>query len=119
MSCTTNADRDVFITPAGLRGFTANFLGEETDPRDPLVNPYYADLSVLPPAWFAVGGAETLLDSVHDLASRANAAGADVAVTDDMQHDFPVMAGSAPEADAAIAAAGTHLRRHFRESVHA
>lgn len=110
-----NAESDLFINPTVLRAFSTMFLGEDADPRDPAANPYYADLTGLPPVWFSAGGAETLLGSIDEFARRAHAVGVEVtvAVTPEMQHVFPWMAGNAPEADVAVGDAGTFLGKHL------
>lgn len=112
---TTNAEHDAFINPTVLRNFSAMFLGDNGDPRNPAANPYYADLTGLPPTWFSVGGHEALLGSVEEFAARARAADAwtTVVVTPQMQHVFAWMAGNAPEADEAIRAAGAFLAGHL------
>jgi epsilon-lactone hydrolase len=76
-----------------------------TDPRDPLANPLHADLAGLGPVYIQAGGAELLLNDAQLLAARLEQAGVPVCldVVPDMQHTFQMMAGRAPEADAAIA----------------
>jgi epsilon-lactone hydrolase len=53
------------------------YLGD-TDPRNPLASPLYADLSGLPPLLIHVGADEVLLDDSTRLADRARAAGVSV-----------------------------------------
>jgi acetyl esterase/lipase len=100
----TNRDRDPFFHREFVRQLTGTFLGEGGDPRDPLANPLYADLSGLGPIYIQVGGDETLLDDARRLAEHARRAGVEVRldVFPAMLHTFQMAAGRAPEADAAI-----------------
>lgn len=101
----TNDATDALINVPLLEGMIAGVLaGGEIDPKTPLANPLYADLTGLPPCYITAGAAESLLDNATRLADRAKAAGVDVtlAVVDGMQHVYPMLAGNAPEADEAI-----------------
>ena len=111
----TNAATDALVSRPVVEMMAQMFLGETGSPTDPLTNPLYADPSGLPPIYITAGGSETLLDNGQRFAELARAAGVDVTieVTPDMQHVFPFMAGRSPQADAAIAAAGSFLRRHL------
>jgi epsilon-lactone hydrolase len=99
-----NRDRDPFFKPDVVRGIIRSFLGEDTDPRDPRVNPLYADLSGLGPVYIQAGAAETLADDARLLDEHARKAGVDVGldIIPDMLHTFQMAAGRAPEADEAI-----------------
>ncbi len=59
------------------------------------------------------GGAEALLDDAVRLADRARAAVVDVtlSVVEGMQHVFPFLAGTAPEADDELAALAAWYHR--------
>ena len=46
-----NRDREPFFYPETVREFAGMFLGEGGDPRDPLANPLYADVSGLGPIY--------------------------------------------------------------------
>jgi epsilon-lactone hydrolase len=100
----TNRDRDPFFFAESVRQFAGIFLGEGGDPRDPLANPLYADLSGLGPIYIQVGADETLLDDARRLDEHARGAGVDVRldVFPDMLHTFQMAAGRAPEADEAV-----------------
>lgn len=99
-----NRDKDPFFHRELVRGLVRSFLGEGGDPRDPLVNPLYADLTGLGPIYIQVGGDETLLDDARLLDERARKAGVDsrLDVFPGMLHTFQMAAGRAPEADDAI-----------------
>jgi acetyl esterase/lipase len=100
----TNRDSDPFFKPEVVRQIVGNFLGEGTDPRDPEVNPLYADLDGLGPVYIQAGGDETLVDDARLLDEHASKAGVDVRldVFPGMLHTFQMAAGRAPEADEAI-----------------
>jgi acetyl esterase/lipase len=100
----TNKDRDALVSRNTTSNLASLFIGDG-DPKHPLANPLYTDYSGYPPIYFQVGDAETLLDDSRRMAERAKAAGADVRIDifPDMQHVFEFLAGTAPEADDAIA----------------
>jgi monoterpene epsilon-lactone hydrolase len=99
----TNRDKDPFFYEESVRELAGIFMGDG-DPRDPLANPLYADLTGLAPTYIQVGGDETLLDDARRLESHARAAGVEVRldVFPEMLHTFQMAAGRAPEADDAI-----------------
>jgi acetyl esterase/lipase len=101
---TTNADKDLLVTRDIIAAMAATFLGEGGNRHDPLANPLYADLAGLPPMYIQTGADETLLDDSRKLADRARRSGVDVTldIVPEMQHVFHFLAGTAPEADAAI-----------------
>jgi epsilon-lactone hydrolase len=103
-SFATNRDKDPFFQRELVLGVIRGFLGEAAYPRDPLVNPLYADLTGLGPVYIQVGGDETLLDDARLLDEHARKAGVDVRldVFPGMLHTFQMAAGRAPEADDAI-----------------
>jgi len=100
----TNAAKDLIVTRDLIQGMAATFLGEGGNRRDPLANPLYADLKGLPPMYVQTGADEALLDDSRKLADLARRSGVDVTleVVPEMQHVFQFLAGTAPEADAAI-----------------
>lgn len=110
-SMTSNADKDVLVQEALLKGMVEAFI-QGGDARDPLAAPLHADLTGLCPLYIQVGGDETLLDDSVRLAERAEAAGVEVRldVFPEMQHVFQMAAGTMPEADEAIARMADWLR---------
>jgi acetyl esterase/lipase len=100
----TNRDRDPFFDRNLVLGLIRGFLAGTGDPRDPLVNPLYADLSGLGPIYIQVGGDEVLLDDARKLDQHARSGGVDTRldVFPQMLHTFQMAAGRAPEADDAI-----------------
>ena len=64
-SYVTNRDKDPFFTRDLVQGLVSGFLAGAADPRDPRVNPLYADLTGLGPLYIQAGGDETLLDDAR------------------------------------------------------
>src|SRR5215468_7839974 len=100
----TNAAKDLIVTRDLIQGMAATFLGEGGSRRDALANPLYSDLKGFPPIYIQTGADETLLDDSRKLADLARRSGVEVKleVVPEMQHVFQFLAGTAPEADAAI-----------------
>jgi len=108
----TNKDRDVLVSRDIISGMAATFLGENGNRRDPHVNPLHGDLRGLPPVYIQVGSYETLLDDSNRLAEALRKADVQVKldVYPEMQHVFHFLAGTAPEADQAIAQLAAWVR---------
>ena len=102
-SFATNAKVERLISKEMSVNMAQLYIGT-TSPRDPLVNPLFADFSGYPPTYIQVGGYEAIMDDALRVAERAKAAGVEVRcdVFPEMQHVFQFMAGRAPEADDAI-----------------
>src|SRR5882724_3903366 len=73
-SIRTNTNRCAMFDGAGV-AFSARYYLGDTDPRDPLASPLYANLAGLPPLLIHVGADEVLRDDSTRLAERARAAG--------------------------------------------
>jgi monoterpene epsilon-lactone hydrolase len=76
-SIRTNTNRCAMFHGAGV-AFSARYYLGDTDPRNPLASPLYAELAGLPPLLIHVGADEVLLDDSTRLADRARAAGVSV-----------------------------------------
>src|SRR6267378_90645 len=76
-SIRTNAERCAMFSGSDIAPTARYYLGD-TDPRNPLASPLYADLSGLPPLLIHVGEGEVLRDDSTRLAERARAAGVPV-----------------------------------------
>ena len=100
----TNAAKDLIVTRDLIQGMAGTFLGEGGNRRDPLANPLRADLKGFPPIYIQTGADETLLDDSRKLADLARKTGVEVTleIVPEMQHVFQFLAGTAPEAVAAI-----------------
>jgi monoterpene epsilon-lactone hydrolase len=109
-------DRNAHIDKLGNREgnlqFIKVFLGEGSDPRDPLANPLFADLTGLPPILLQVGSEDVLCDDSVAFHARAQDAGVstELEVYAGMPHVFHFLAGNHPEADAAITKAAAWLK---------
>ena len=108
-----NRDRDTFFHRDLVRGLAWIYLGPDSSPHDPFVNPLYGDLTGLGPIYIQVGGDEVLLDDAAQLSAAAEKAGVEVQldVFPEMQHTFQMAAGRAPEADDAVGRMGRWARR--------
>lgn len=108
----TNAGVDLIVGRGIIQGLVPALLGPDGSVGDPIANPIIADLAGLPPALIQVGGHEAFLDDSRLYAARAKEAGVDVVleIVPEMQHVFQFLAGTAPEADAAVARAGAWLK---------
>jgi len=73
-SIRTNANRCAMFHGPDI-GLSARYYLGETDPRNPIASPLYADLAGLPPLLIHVGADEVLRDDSTRLAERARAAG--------------------------------------------
>lgn len=111
-SVTTNAAKDVMLSPVTLEKFAALYLGDR-DARAPLASPIYADLTGLPPVQVLVGSTEVLYSDSERLVERIKAAGgeASLSVWPKMPHVFPILAGLIPEAQQAIEEIAAFIRR--------
>lgn len=111
----TNWATDAFFYKEVVQELVGMFLGEGGDPRDPLANPLYADLTGVGPIHIQVGGHETLLDEGRSLADRARNADVEVLldVFAEQQHSFQMAAGRSPEADEAIRRMADWVRPHL------
>jgi epsilon-lactone hydrolase len=117
-SVDANADKDHFVKRHLIDNLSSVYLGDQgASParRDPLASPLYGDLKGLPPLYIQVGGDEALLDDAGRFAEAARKAGNDVTyeVYPEQQHVFHFLAGTAPEADQAVAALGRWFRQQF------
>lgn len=76
-SIRTNSNRCAMFVGSDVAASARYYLGD-TDPRNPLASPLYADLNGLPPLLIHVGADEVLLDDSTRFAERARAAGVSV-----------------------------------------
>ena len=97
----SNASTDALVGKPILEGMAGMFLGDKTDPLDPLANPLENDFDGFPPLYITAGGAETLLSDSETLHAKAKERGVKtvLSVVPGMQHVFPALSGRAPEAN--------------------
>lgn len=102
-SMTTRAQRDPWFKPPDMP-IIASYYCAESDYRNPLVSPVYADVAGLPPICIQVGDDEILLSDSTRIADKIRAAGGDVTldVWPGMFHVFQVFVHQMPESRKAI-----------------
>jgi acetyl esterase/lipase len=107
----TNKERSAIGSRESYREMVGMLL-KGHDPKDPLANPLYADLTGFPPVYLSAGTEEGLLDNPQRFAEAAENAQVDVTlkIAEGMHHVYEFMAGRAPEADQAIADMAMWLR---------
>ncbi len=108
----TNSGVDLIVSRPVIESLVPAILGDAGSPDDPIANPILADPVGLPPILIQVGAFEVFLDDSRRFAEQARQAGVsvDLDIVPEMQHVFHVLAGAAPEADAAVARAGAWLK---------
>src|SRR6267154_471670 len=110
-SIRTNNDRCAMFHGAGVAHSARYYLGD-TDPRNPLASPLYADLRGLPPLLIHVGADEVLRDDSTRLAERARAAGVlvDLKVWPVVPHAWQLVPHLVPEARQSLLESAAFLR---------
>jgi monoterpene epsilon-lactone hydrolase len=117
-SIRTNTDRCAMFHGAGVAYSARYYLGD-TDPRNPLASPLYADLAGLPPLLIHVGADEVLLDDSTRLAERARAAGVPVElkIWPIVPHAWQLAPHMIPEARQSLRESAAFLRTHIAAAV--
>jgi epsilon-lactone hydrolase len=112
-SVRSNADRCAMFSGTDIAPTARYYLGE-TDPRNPLASPLYADLVGLPPLLIHVGEDEVLRDDSTRLAERARAAGVptELKIWPVVPHAWQLAPHLIPEARQSLREAGVFLRAH-------
>jgi acetyl esterase/lipase len=110
-SIRTNTDRCAMFHGAGVAHSARYYLGD-TDPRNPLASPLYADLRGLPPLLIHVGADEVLRDDSTRLAERARAAGVpvDLKIWPVVPHAWQLVPHLIPEARQSLRESAAFLR---------
>jgi len=110
-SIRTNTDRCAMFHGAGV-AFSARYYLGDTDPRNPLASPLYADLTGLPPLLIHVGADEVLRDDSTRLAERARAAGVSVElkIWPVVPHAWQLVPHLVPEARQSLRESAAFLR---------
>ncbi len=111
-SATTRAAKDPWFDAKDMVIVASNYCGAETDPRNPLVSPVFANVAALPPMLIQVGDDEILLSDSTRFAEKLKAAGRDVEleIWPEMWHVFQLFIGKMPESRRAIKRIGQYLR---------
>jgi len=114
-SVRTNARRCAMFSGTDIAPSARYYLGD-TDPRNPLASPLYADLSGLPPLLVHVGADEVLRDDSTRLAERAHAAGVSVElkIWPVVPHAWQIAPHLIPEGRRSLREAAAFLHSHAR-----
>jgi len=112
-SIRTNSKRCAMFNGVDIGPSARYYLGN-TDPRNPLASPFYADLSGLPPLLIHVGADECLRDDSTRLAERARAARVTVEskVWPVVPHAWQLAPHLIPEARQSLLESAEFLHRH-------
>jgi epsilon-lactone hydrolase len=110
-SIRTNATRCAMFHGPDV-GLSARYYLGQTDPRNPLASPLYADLTGLPPVLIHVGADEVLRDDSTRLAERARAAGVrvELKIWPVVPHAWQLAAHLVPEARQSLRESAAFLR---------
>jgi acetyl esterase/lipase len=112
-SIRTNSGRCAMFHGVGV-AFSARYYLGDTDPRNPLASPLYADLAGLPPLLIHVGADEVLRDDSTRLAERARAAGVlvELKIWPVVPHAWQLAPHLIPEARQSLRESIAFLRAH-------
>src|SRR5258707_11610069 len=110
-SIRTNSDRCAMFHGASV-AYSARYYLRDTDPRNPLASPLYADLTGLSPLLIHVGADEVLRDDSTRLAERARAAGVlvDLKIWPVVPHAWQLVPHLVPEARQSLPESAAFLR---------
>ncbi|MHB8499367.1 MAG: alpha/beta hydrolase [Candidatus Acidiferrales bacterium] len=110
-SIRTNADRCAMFHGPDIGPSARYYLGE-TDPRNPLASPLYAELAGLPPLLIHVGANEALRDDSTRLAERARTAGVrvELKIWPVVPHAWQLAPHRIPEARQSLSESAAFLR---------
>jgi epsilon-lactone hydrolase len=99
----TNVNRDK-LTWENSQNVFARYYVKDNDPKNPLISPFFGDLSGLPPLRIYAGGHELMLSDSTRFAAKAKTAGVDVTCTigEGLFHCYPACAPLFPEATLAM-----------------
>jgi monoterpene epsilon-lactone hydrolase len=112
-SVRTNTDRCAMFRGSDIAASARYYLGD-TDPRNPLASPLYADLAALPPLLIHVGADEVLRDDSTRLAERARVSGVSVKlkIWPVVPHAWQLAPHRIPEARQSLRESASFLRTH-------
>jgi acetyl esterase/lipase len=115
-SIETKAEVEVMITKTELQQSAKLYLGD-TDSKNPLASPIYADLKRLPPLLIQTGTEEIALDDTIRFVEKAKEAGVDVTsdIWSGMWHVFQIFGNLMPESKKAIEKIGKFVQEIVSE----
>jgi len=106
------AHLDPIVTYESSMAHALRYVGKESNLKNPLASPLYADLHGLPPMLILVGTHESLFDDSTRFAAKAEAAGVEVEldIWEGMVHVWPLFADILPEGRQALEKIGEYVR---------
>jgi acetyl esterase/lipase len=110
-SIISNARKDAMLNEKIARSWVSMYLGD-TDPKDPLASPAYANLEGLPPLYIQIGSGELLLDGARQTAEAAEECGVPVEleIFNEMFHVWQLFFNMIPEGRDAVDKLGNFCR---------
>jgi len=114
-SATTRADRDPWFDIADLHVVAGYYCPDESEWKNPLVSPVFANVAGLPPMLIQVGDDEILLSDSTRLAEKLEAEGVEVEleVWPHMWHVFQMFIRRMPESGAAVRKIAAYIQKRF------
>jgi acetyl esterase/lipase len=114
-SATTRADQDPWFDTADIAVVARYYCADESQWRNPLVSPVFANVAGLPPMLIQVGDDEILLSDSTRLANKLDAVGiaVELEVWPGMWHVFPMFVGKMPEGRKAVRKIGAYIRERL------
>ena len=114
-SATTRADRDPWFDIADLHVVAGYYCPDESEWKNPLVSPVFANVAGLPPMLIQVGDDEILLSDSTRLAEKLEAEGVEVEleVWPHMWHVFQMFIRRMPESGAAVRKIAAYIQKCF------
>ena len=114
-SATTRADRDPWFDIADLHVVAGYYCPDESEWKNPLVSPVFANVAGLPPMLIQVDDDEILLSDSTRLAEKLEAEGVEVEleVWPHMWHVFQMFIRRMPESGAAVRKIAAYIQKRF------
>lgn len=114
-SATTRADRDPWFDVEDIDVVARYYCPDESQWRNPLVSPVFANVAGLPPTLIQVGDDEILLSDSTRFAEKLAAQGIDVEleIWPGMWHVFQMFVGKMPESRAGIRKIAAYIKKRF------
>lgn len=116
-SATTRADLDPWFHASDMKVVVEHYCGE-SQARNPLVSPVFADVAGLPPVYIHVGDHEILLSDSTRIAKMLREAGgeAEIEIWPEMWHVFQLFIGKMPESRQSINKIGVYIKSQMNGS---
>lgn len=110
-STTTRATQDPWFHVKDVAVAARYYCNDDSELRNPLVSPVFANVAGLPPTYIQVGDDEILLSDSTRFADKLKEAGGEVEleVWPEMWHVFQLFVGKMPEARKAVNKIGAYL----------